>query len=355
MIYEENRKYMKNNALFWFLFTPLFLIGCTPTTHQSGVHMAGREQSERDFQHLVEMMVKGFSPGETVAVAPLPEMRFGDLSALGSLWRTRLERSLKRAGARVKVRQEVAALLTEAEMFAGRELDWEAFGADILVTGSYRLQEKPSLFSMQVKATRLRSGELLGSFSWQQQPEAEFGRLSLLLHGNIKGEEQADSELEDMQGPLLKARLDRDVACYPSAGQVKILVESEPGVYLYLLNLAADGSVLLLYPNLLTGEKVLLHREFVFPPVGMEETLQLVVGPLQGESSSREAFKVVASREKLDLSFLPVPYNQVHVGSAGAMAKDMGEDARRLAKSLQTAGGWSEVLLSYTVGALCGD
>ncbi len=49
--------------------------------------------------------------------------------------------------------------------------------------------------------------------------------------------------------PKIKARMDRKPACYSPGMPAVIAVETEPGVHLYILGVAADHTVALFYPN----------------------------------------------------------------------------------------------------------
>jgi len=66
------------------------------------------------------------------------------------------------------------------------------------------------------------------------------------------------------RGPELKARLDRDFPCYESGSRAAITVESEAGVYIYILNVAADRTVTLIYPTPIFGKKSRSAAIFAF-------------------------------------------------------------------------------------------
>ncbi len=65
----------------------------------------------------------------------------------------------------------------------------------------------------------------------------------------------------------------------------------------------------------------------------------------EGESS-QEAVKVVASRQLLDFSFLPVPINRLYYGAEGG-------DIKKMLYVLKNARDWREVTLNYAVGVDC--
>ncbi len=152
----------------------------------------------------------------------------------------------------------------------------------------------------------------------------------------------------DVEGtPYLKARLDRDDACYPSGGEAVVTVRSEKGIYLYILSLAADHTATILYPNRLMPGKPLAADKFQFPSLQLrkEEQLNLLLYPMDGKDTT-EAIKVVASREPLDFSFLPRPENALFTGAQGG-------DMKKMLQVLKKAHDWKEQTLKYWVGPKC--
>jgi hypothetical protein len=67
---------------------------------------------------------------------------------------------------------------------------------------------------------------------------------------------------------------------------------------------------------------------------------------LKQEEPCKEAFKIIASKDALDFSFLPVPENRIYSGARGG-------EIQRVSKVLEKADGWSEVVLGYWVSENC--
>lgn len=325
----------------------VFLLAGCQMTGRSFVSESHLSPGSQSFDSKVQSMMSRIVPGERVAVVSISERRFGDITELGNLWRSRLEGALAKAGATVKVRQEVRDVLSETEIF-GSELQWKQFGADILVTGNYRLLDQPASFLLEVKLVRRQTGELVGSFDWQQQPEADFVRLASMVLGNIHRRRESSSAVEQhtAEVPRLIVAFDRKVPCYPAGSQLSMKITSEPGAYIYIFNMAADGTVTLLHPNKMIQDKPLVGNELVFPPPPLADKLQLVVMPLPGEKTSNEAMQVVASREKLDFSFLTVPFDEIYSGARG-------NDASRLSAALENGHQWNTEIITYYVGEKC--
>jgi hypothetical protein len=71
--------------------------------------------------------------------------------------------------------------------------------------------------------------------------------------------------------------------------------------------------------------------------------LSLELYPLTGEELSRESFKVIASYNRLDLSFLKVAEERIFAGAEAA-------ELKKVLELLENAQGYSEVNLTYMVG-----
>jgi len=144
------------------------------------------------------------------------------------------------------------------------------------------------------------------------------------------------------RGPNLMAQLDRDPPCYKAGSRAKITVNSEAGSYIYILNVAADRTVTMIYPNSYMPEKALVSNHFSFPPKALDN-LVLELYPLVGEELSRESFKVIASKKRLDFSFLKVAEGRIFAGAEASELKEVLD-------LLKNAKGYSETSLNYMVG-----
>jgi len=83
-------------------------------------------------------------------------------------------------------------------------------------------------------------------------------------------------------GPRLTARLDRNPPCYPAGAEVTLQIGAEAGAYLYILNIAADNTVTLNYPNRYLPDRALAGGDFRFPPADLPQ-LKLLLYPLPGK------------------------------------------------------------------------
>jgi len=306
----------------------------------------------RGFLDEVGRISANLSPGERVAVSWVYDAKTGDITGLGDQWRDRIETGLRDSGVRVVARQEIGFLIEDAESF-GKGADegrlWANSGADVLVSGSYTLTPKPdggAAIGLTIKAVRIKEGSLLASINRQDTLGKGWQMLASRVKGNVFHQKIETAVGAGANGPKLKARLDRDPPCYRPGTQAKMTIDTEPGVHLYLLNLAADNSVTLLYPNRLLPDQPLPSGRFVFPPPSIADDLQLVFYPLERGKFCQESIKVVASRRPLAFSYLPVPENQVFTGARGG-------DMKKMLDTLQNAFGWSEVVVSYGVGESC--
>jgi hypothetical protein len=102
-----------------------------------------------------------------------------------------------------------------------------------------------------------------------------------------------------------------------------------------------------LYPNRIAPNNLFLGSSFEFPSSELRKSgeLALHLYPLD-RADTQEAFKIVASREQLDFSFLPTPENHIFSGAEGG-------DIKKMLQVLSKAKEISQIQLPYMVGPGC--
>lgn len=342
---------MKNGFLFWLLLGLLLgLAACHPAALETG--SAGLGKSYEDEIRELGGVVK---PGQSIAVSAFYDGDSGDFTALGDQWRDRAESALAAAGGRVMALRDMGLILDALEVcdpdFDEGEI-WRQSGSDYLLAARYYLYENqgsPPADYLELKINLLKTADrtLAGSINWRCRLEPGWQGRAARVRGNIhhKWIEAIGPNEKKRPGPPLKAELDRNPPCYPTGAEVKLKISTGAGAYLYILNIAADNTVTLNCPNRYLPEKALPSGDFIFPPADLAN-LKLLVYPLPGKVSGREAFKVIASEKPLDFSFLKVPEGRIF---AGAEAGEL----KKVLKVLSAAEGWSEVTLPYRVGLGC--
>jgi len=329
-------------ALFSALFAVVSLMVCSPAFAVG-------------FETEVGKIANRMRKGETVAVSPVYEEKSGDITALGDRWRTRVEACLSDRGVVVKSRKDLGVIQDEMEMFgSGTRNILDHAGADVVVFGTYAIEYGPAksgkkpMIRLVIKALRVTDGTVVKTVICREDLFPGWERQASLKKGNIyhRGIEAIAPDTQSRNRPKIKARMDRKPACYPPGMPAVIAVETEPGVHLYILGVAADHTVSLFYPNRRMGNQPLPSGNFRFPPLALAEDVQLVFYPLKEDELCHESIKVVASRKPIDFSFLPVPEDQVYAGAIGG-------DMKKVLEVLRTATDWNEVVLSYWVGQGC--
>lgn len=300
----------------------------------------------------------GAAKGESAAVASIYDVHSGSVTALGDWFRDRVEAALRKEGLTVKSRQEIGVIIDDRDSFGAgqREAElWKQAGTELLAAGSYAILPPASGGSgesrtarLTVKLLRAADGSIVRTLLTEDVPlPPDWARLAAIEKGNVY--QKAVETIVDPSrrgGPRLAARFERTPACFPSGASGRVLVDSEPGSHIYLLNLAADRTATILYPNALLADQPLPSGRFEYPPREMARQLQLVFYPLNERETLREEIKVIASRQPLDFSFLPVPQNEVFAGARGG-------ELRRVLELLKSSTGWSEQVLGYMVGPGC--
>ena len=335
---------MKKNISLFRFFTLAFMLSlaaCHPAALETSA--LGGSFSER----LAENIAGHIEPGKRVAVVAFYDGDNGNYTALGNQWRDRAETALSQQ-VKVVARRDLGALLDEQEEhlpgFNEQEL-WSRSGADYLLVGRYYLSSRAEIdfIELKLKLLRVKDNEMVTAMDWQTRLAAGWQARALRITGNYYADSiEIVGPGAASRGPELKARLDRDFPCYESGSRAAITVESEAGVYIYILNVAADRTVSLIYPNSYLREKAQVSRHFRFPPEALAD-LVLELYPLAGEELSRESFKVIASYDRLDLSFLKVAEERIFAGAEAA-------ELKKVLELLENAQGYSEVNLSYMVG-----
>lgn len=299
-------------------------------------------------------VVPKLDPKQSVAVTWFYDEQRGDVTALGDRWRDQVELALRNQGHVIKARKDLGLVVDEIFTFGAKDGDssaaYEQGGADVVVGGSYSVIKSglgTPRAQLTVKAYQLSDSSLLQGVSEEVPLPPDWAPLAAQVKKNVFQEQVgAIEDKSAVAGPKLKAGLNRTPACYPAGASGRVTVETDPGSYVYLLNLAADHTVTLLYPNRFLPDKALKNGKLEFPPAMMADKLELVFYPLEGEGTSQEGVKVIASRTPIDFSFLPIPEDAVYAGAAGG-------DIRKVAEVLKQSDGWSETVLSYLVGQEC--
>lgn len=293
-------------------------------------------------------LVKHMQSGESVAVSWIYDEHTGDVTALGNRWRDRTESALQKAGANVVTRQEIVFLWEDAEHFGDGEnaLDMSKAGASVQVNGKYLIDRHDSTpqISLTIKAIRMKDGFIVGTTMWVEPLPANAEKLAATVHRNVF-QNQVKNIKGDAKGPALSASLNREPACYLPGENATISIRTEPGVFIYLFDMAADSSIVLLYPNKRYPPLRVETGTFVFPHPDRTD-LKLCFYPIEDNPISSESIKVVASRTPLDFSFLPVPMDEIYSGAKGG-------DILRVGDVLRQATAWSETVVAYSVGEAC--
>ena len=308
------------------------------------------------FEGRVAKLADQMTANDKVAVSWFYDAKTGDVTALGDQWRTRVETALHESNVEIKARKDIGFIIDDIETYGvgGKEKAvWAEAGADVLITGEYDVEysvkgkrKRPKL-RVTVKALQVDKSAVIGSFVWHDELDEGWVQRAATVKGNVFQKKLEVTEAgTGATGPPLSALLDHTPACYPVGAPAVIRVDTAPGAHVYILNLAADNTVTLLYPNSRLPDQPLTSGRLDFPPQALAKQMQLVLYPLVEGEMCHESFKVIASQVPLDFSYLPVPECTVYAGAQGG-------DIGKVVKTLQGASGWSETLLDYWVGAEC--
>jgi len=301
----------------------------------------------------IDPIIEKINFDETVAISWIYDAKNGNITALGNIWRDRVAKGLKDHDIRIKGRKDVVLLIDDMESFGSGKAEkdiWEKAGADIVVTGTYRIICKggdAGKILLYLKALRIEDAELIASSEWAETLGPDWRPLASNIRGNVYQKKfQTIIAPENIKKqPFLSARLNSSKASYQAGDNGQIHIQTDPGAYLYLFNLTADNTVTLLYPNRYCKGAPIVGKEFVFPKECAKD-IELEFYPLNPDEICRESVVVVASTEKLDFSFVPFQSNDIYHWGRG-------EDIKKIYNILQQFDCWNKVSLNYTVGPAC--
>lgn len=307
----------------------------------------------KGFDERIGLMAEKLNRNEKVAVSWMYDATNGNITELGNQWRDRIEKALTERGVQVTSRQEIPFLIDESESFGDDksiEEILENAKADVVIGGKYVVAYKgggaDKFPEIRLTIKPVRKGSVIKAIEWREELEPVWERLAATVHGNAYQLGLKEYKHLGSDNPQLSARLDRNPPCYPPDMPATLYVKTEAGVYLYLLGMAADHTVTLLYPNKILPEQTLVSAKFIFPPPSLRDKLQLVFFPLKEDELCQESIKIVASRNPLDFSFLPIPENRIYKGAKGG-------EINRMLEVLERSKSWEAVDVPYTVGLLC--
>jgi hypothetical protein len=315
----------------------------------------------KDFRPPVAELLARVPEGRKVAVSAAYNAKNGEINALGDYYRGKIETAINHARYKVIPREEtLLVLFNEHEIRTTSHIrisespgtrsdprnDAPELGADVVLSIRYYLVEAENRLELQIRALNPADNKIVGAISLQERLPTNWRELAAVVHSNIFGQKLESLAAPAARRPSLQAQLDRTSACYPAGADVRLQVETEVGVHLYIFNLAADNSVTLVYPNRYLPDLPLEQGRFHFPPKGRKD-MTLEVYPLVPHRSVQETFKIVASGQRLDFGFLPVPINAIFSGVEGG-------DLQKVLETLNQARGWAETTLTYRVGPQCG-
>lgn len=337
--------------LFGLSFFLLLLWACQPVTSETVSGFKSYDDVVRDL-----IASAGVKAGESVAVVGFYDGVSGDYTALGDQWRDRAETALSGTGVEVRVVRDMGLVLDVLETvdkeFTEAEV-WHNSGSDYILTGHYYISKnigsaKKNSIELHLKLLKVQNQKLVAAKLWTTWLEKGWQQKYAVIRGNIyqKAIAVVTSNADaNSPRPPLKAVLDRKNPCYPAAAPISLQISSVAGAHIYILNIAADNSVTLNYPNRYLKDKGLVSSKFTFPPPEIPG-MRLQVYPLPDDNPSREAFKIIASYEALDFSFLKVPDGQIYAGAAAT-------ELKKVLVALKKAPAFSEVTLPYLVGRGC--
>lgn len=280
--------------------------------------------------------------GERVAVSYIYDGDNSDITAYGDRWRSRIEAALSRKGVTVVPRKDIVLFIEDVESFRGEEEGdlWRRFGAEVVIVGRYYVEREQQRYTVEMllKALRVGTGELFAREFRGLRLSAQDRKRLVKVLGNV-----ARRRFEGLskKSLFLEARLNKE--CFLPGEMVRISIRTEPGVHLFIFNIAADGSITRLMPNRFLPATV-YGRRFEFPP--KKAPFSLVMQAFPGRDLAYESFKVIASRRLLSLPRVPVPVNRVFV-------KMSPESLKELVRTVERAREVSVVDLPYWVGEGC--
>lgn len=299
---------------------------------------------ENDFKKLFRNVPAEYQ----IAVAPIYDGVSGDVTALAELWRDFLENTINQLQLNSVTRKDIVLLMDEVSTFDNTEkIDdlLENSSVDVLVSGRYYLTGNQA--ELHLKVLKVDSGKILSSHQFKPVLPKNWVKLVSVIKSNIYHQKVNRLTKNSNSAPHLSARLNKKQACYQTGESSHLIIQAEKGSYIYILNMAADNTVTLLYPNRWLENNSMISDSMEFPPLPMRVSgkMKLRLYPLNNQPTN-ESMKIIASRSPLDFSSLPIPENAVFAGASGG-------EIKTVLNTLKESKQWRDVKLSYWVGPGC--
>ncbi|MEN6622753.1 MAG: DUF4384 domain-containing protein [Smithella sp.] len=218
----------------------------------------------------------------------------------------------------------------------------------------------------QSKAVEMAVGTFIKSQTLVSNSQLAERLIYATVRGKIINEEIISSDWDPIQKNLYKVKIKALVEpAYPEKGEefivklhlsktelhegddVQIFYKTNKDSYIYIFSIAADGSVTLLFPNLIARDNFIKSGiACQYPPANSSLHLKAMFLPKCKEASAEERLKIIATRQKEDLLLLGFHQGifQVYDAKSTGMISDL---VRRLNQMEPTD--WAEASMSYTI------
>ncbi|MBF0226972.1 MAG: hypothetical protein HQK76_16125 [Desulfobacterales bacterium] len=291
--------------------------------------------------------------GKRISVPNSYDSNTGEVNGLGCYLRDKIESSIDTEKYHLVPREDLVIFFDEKEFDMHNKVNvdsqknTEKIDSDIAIASRYYfIKNEENIVELEIRVLDLKSErrKILNSRSCIVSIPDNYQDMICQKKGNIYKSGLENISTNSRNKPKLSGNLNKN--CYEDYEQMSVNIKTEKGVYLYIFNLAADHTVTILYPNVYMPSEPLSIEKFEFPPKKNPNIKYISVSSLPDEDSSKESIKIVASKIKMDFSFLPVPINSYYAGAKGG-------DIKKMLDVLKTNQEWSEIDIPYIVGKDC--
>lgn len=237
-----------------------------------------------------------------VAVSYIYDADTYNLTLYGNLIRDNLETFLTKNGFDVAPRKDIAILL---EDMSAENMDIFDLKAGVLLLGCYYrfFLKNDYKIRLVLKAYYIKDKKIILVKSYKKRLSTQELEMFAKVKGNIKRQKiGAVSNLVTL-----------NKNCFNRGDKAYIRIKTSPGKYIYLFNIAADGSVTRIYPTSFFNKNPISGNFFEFPPRDTRD-FSVQMYPLPAQPISYESFVVVWSNGPVNTKNFKVPEGKIISG-----------------------------------------
>lgn len=290
--------------------------------------------------NFVEQLKIKMHPQNRVAISYIYDAITLNITKYGNLIRDTLTNELVNQSVKVVPRKDLIILLEDINAMNGDIL--KTLSSDILIIGCYYLKPSKKRIEIDIvlKSININTGEIIASYIYSSYVSSKYLPLLTDVVGNIR-----ENKLEKLNKKSIYLNVSINKVCYKPNDKVFFEISTIPGIYLYIFNIAADGSIARIFPNDYFKQNKIVSEKFIFPPKELDD-MTITMQSFPDIDPAYESFRIIASKVPLHTEEFEVPENKIIIGGKAQKLEDL----------LKVIGNKEDIVVKdipYLVGNMC--